>query len=106
VKIKGLSMHTFGLWQFTCDVAATVQAYRRTPRGGSDTCSCNTCRNFSAARMRVYPPDLIALLESLGIDPRKDGEVYHNARLAPDQHDYGGWFHFVGDLERPVILRR
>ena len=46
-------------------------------------------------------------LASLGIDPHKDGEVYHNAHLAPGRHDYGGWFHFVGTLDRtgnfPVV---
>lgn len=26
--------------------------------------------------------------------------MYHNARFAPGQHDYGGWFHFVGSLDR------
>jgi len=36
----------------------------------------------------------------MGIDPRKDGEVYHNARISPNCHDYGGWFHFVGKLDK------
>jgi hypothetical protein len=40
----------------------------------------------------------LALLEALGIDPFKDAETYHNARLGPGRHDYGGWFHFVGQL--------
>jgi hypothetical protein len=47
----------------------------------------------------VYPAEFLRFLELLGIDHRKDGEVYHNARLAPGQHDYGGWFHFVGSLD-------
>ena len=55
----------------------------------------------------MYPPDFVVFLQSLGIDPQKDGEVYHNARLAPGRHDYGGWFHFVGTLEEtgdfPVV---
>jgi hypothetical protein len=40
------------------------------------------------------------LLDQLGVDPRKDGEVYHNARLAPGRHDYAGWYHFVGTLDQ------
>jgi hypothetical protein len=44
----------------------------------------------------------------VGIDSRKDGEVYHNARLAKGLHDYGGWFHFVGKLHKtgdfPVVV--
>jgi hypothetical protein len=39
------------------------------------------------------------LLGQLGIDPNKDAEVYHNARIAPGRHDYGGWYHFIGTLD-------
>jgi hypothetical protein len=93
-------MATFGMWEFTNDRTATIDAYARIERGGSDTCSCIGCRNFVAARDNVYPSEFIALLNSLGIDSRKDGEVYHNAQLSPGRHDYGGWFHFVGTLEK------
>jgi hypothetical protein len=100
-------MGTFGMWEFTNDRTATIAAYARIVRGGSDACSCNGCRNFVAARDKVYPSEFIALLCSLGIDSRKDGEVYHNAQLAPGRHDYGGWFHFVGTLQKtgdfPVV---
>jgi len=53
-----------------------------------------------AARPNVFPPAFLSVLESLGIDPCKDGEVYHNARLEPGRHDYAGWFHFVGTLDK------
>lgn len=92
-------MVTFGEWRFTVDREATAAAYARAGLGGSDTCSCSSCRNFAVARERVYPPNFLALLASLGIDSCKDGEVYHNARLSPGRHHYGGWFHFVGSLD-------
>jgi hypothetical protein len=88
----------FGPWKFTCDREATATAYSRASHGNSDRCTCNECRNFSAARLTVYPAQFVAFLESLGIDPRKDGEVYHNARIGPNRHYYGGWFHFIGEL--------
>ena len=88
-------MPVFGEWEFTCDRQATVDAYARAEDGGSDTCSCNGCRNFRVVRDRVYPTEFVRLLGSLGSDPRKDGEVYHIARLAPGEHLYGGWFHFA-----------
>jgi len=97
----------FGNWEYTCDPVATAQAYVRAESGGSSTCTCKGGRNFVAVRDRVYPKAFVTLLESLGIDPRKDGEVYHNGRLAPGRHDYGGWFHFIGSLDRtgdfPVV---
>lgn len=93
-------MANFGNWSFSVDRDATVAAYAGAERGGSEECDCNGCRNFMAARDQVYPSPFLAFLESLGVDSRKDGEVYHNAQIGPGCHDYGGWFHFVGSLER------
>jgi hypothetical protein len=86
-------------WKYHADRDATILAYGRTERGGADTCDCAGCRNFRAARADCFPPEFIALLGQLGIDPRKDAEVYHNARIAPGRHDYGGWYHFIGTLD-------
>lgn len=100
-------LNTFGNWEFESDREATVAAYARVAHGGSASCPCNGCRNFAAARSSVYPRAFIIFLESLGIDPAKDGEVHHNAQLGPGRHDYGGWFHFVGTLKKtgdfPVV---
>jgi hypothetical protein len=91
-------MAAFGQWQFDCDLEATRMAYARADHGGAESCSCNGCRNFIAARSRVFPKAFLEFLATLGIDPSKDGETYHNGRIAPGRHDYGGWFHFVGQL--------
>jgi hypothetical protein len=93
-------MAAFGEWEFNCDRQATADAYAGATRGDSERCSCNGCRNFVAARSQVFPKAFIEFLDSLGIDSRKDGEVYHNAQLPSGLHDYGGWFHFVGTLNK------
>jgi hypothetical protein len=90
----------FGRWEFTCDRPATVDAYARADQGGSDSCTCNGCRNFVAARTQVYPQEFLSLLDSLGIDSRRDGEVYLLGPAASGRYYYGGWFHFVGSLEK------
>jgi hypothetical protein len=92
-------MALFGQWKYSVDRDATRLAYRQAERGGADGCDCNGCRNFRLAREHVFPPQFLALLDELGIDPRKDGEVYHCARLAPGLHIYGGWYHFIGSLD-------
>jgi hypothetical protein len=92
-------MTSLGKWRYTCDRAATAEVYGRAALGYSSQCTCNSCRNFLAARTEVFPPAFLSLLETLGIDPAKDGEVYHNGRLSPGKHHYGGWFHFIGTLE-------
>jgi hypothetical protein len=95
-----IPLSVFGEGEFSCDRQATMDAYARAIHGSSDVCVCNGCRNFVAARAQVYPRAFKELLDSLGIDSRMDGEVYHNARLASGLHDYGGWFHFVGALAK------
>lgn len=90
----------FGEWQFTCDRQATLDAYAREEAGGADSCTCNGCRNFRLVRDRVYPKAFLEFLESFGIDPIKDGEVYHNGAVEPGAHSYGGWFHLVGTLDK------
>ncbi len=39
------------------------------------------------------------MLEKIGIDPRKEGEVYE---VAPegDRRIYGGWFYFAGEIAK------
>jgi hypothetical protein len=48
----------------------------------------------------------LALLDRLGIDPLKEAESYHNARLVSGRHDYGGWFHFVGTLDETTEFKQ
>jgi hypothetical protein len=102
-----MSMSKFGEWEYMCDRQATVQAYARVISGRSAKCTCDGCRNFVVARHRAFPKAFIELVNDWGIDNCKDGEVYHNARLASGLHDYGGWFHFIGKLEKtgdfPVV---
>jgi hypothetical protein len=92
-------MAAFGQWQFEYDPEATQLAYSHVERGGAESCNCNGCRNFVAVRDRVFPKAFLEFLASVGIDPLKDAEIYHNARFSPGHHDYGGWFHFVGRLK-------
>lgn len=81
------------------DREATAAAYSAIPYGDADRCACIYCRNFAAQRANAYPSDFRALLERLGIDSNKEGEVYdaagtHECSARPT----GGWFYFVGEL--------
>ena len=82
------------------DTDRTRKAYALMERGDAERCGCSYCRNFSAQRSTVYPQNFRSLLEQLGIDPEKEGEVYecgpeNSLRL------YGGWFYFAGELTGP-----
>ena len=91
-------MKSFGEWKYTVDRETTEKAYSDTSIGGAGTCDCSFCRNFIAARDKVFPGGCLDMLKQLGIDATKDGEVYHLGAEKPGSHQYGGWYHFVGTL--------
>jgi hypothetical protein len=81
------------------DREATVSAYTAVLSGDADRCNCIYCRNFAAQRATIYPQAFRALLDQLGIDPNKEGEIYDavgpfECKVRPT----GGWFYFVGEL--------
>jgi hypothetical protein len=85
-------------WSLEVDPQTTRAAHALLNRGGAEECGCDPCRNFIAARDQVFTAEFILLLRALGVDPRREVEVYHNARLPSGLHCYGGWFHAVGKI--------
>ena len=88
-----------GSWRIKYDEQATRLAYSRILAGGSETCTCDSCKNFVAAREEIYCQKVLSIFKKLGIDYKKDVEVYQLDRIDKGLHLYGGWFHFVGDVE-------
>jgi hypothetical protein len=74
----------------------TRRIYQRIASGGADGCNCQPCQNFRLVRDEAYPAEFRALLEELGIDYRKELEVYGGDPLPDGSHVYEGWFCFVG----------
>jgi hypothetical protein len=79
------------------DREQTRKAYSLMQAGDAERCGCAYCRNFAAQRTRAYPAIFLHLLDKLGIEADKEGEVYD---CGPDEsrRTYGGWFYFVGEL--------
>lgn len=89
---------TYKRWTLRVDREATLQAYAATPNGGSDECICLYCKNFAAAREHVYPEEFRTLLEQLGIDYRKEAEVWECSAAKSRIRFYSGLFHFIGAI--------
>ena len=83
-------MESLGQWRYAVDRAATQAAYAVAPLYD---CQCIWCRNFALAQTSVFPPEFLALLNQLGIDPLKLAEVYEAGGR------YCGWHHYVGEIE-------
>jgi hypothetical protein len=59
------------------DRSCTEQAYALISTPGSEECGCAMCRNFIAQRSTAFPMSFLTLLQQLGINQAKEGEVYY-----------------------------
>jgi hypothetical protein len=80
-------------WVLNCDPDETRLAYNAMKEY---TCGCASCKNFVVIRERAYPKDALALFDQLGIDHRKEAEVYSSH--IKGTISYGGFFHFLGSI--------
>jgi hypothetical protein len=80
------------------DREATAAVYRAIEHGDAEQCGCIFCKNFAVQRNLVYPASFKAILEQLGIDPNKEGEVFEYGPAEDGCHVYGGWFYFLGEM--------
>jgi hypothetical protein len=80
------------------DRESTLAIYRSIENGDADVCGCVCCQNFAAQRNSAYPASFRTVLDQLGIDPVKEGEVYAFGPKADGTFDYGGWLYFGGEM--------
>ena len=91
---------TFHDWILECDVEATRETYQKVSQGSAEICACVYCKNFAALRDDLFQADFLELLNNLGVDYRKDVEIYHKAKLEKGKHLYAGWFHSIGTIKQ------
>lgn len=86
-------------WKITYDAKANNNAYNSVDIGDPERCGCEYCLNYVQARANVYPEAFLELLNAVGVDYRKEAEVYHFATVSEGIELYGGVFHFIGSVE-------
>src|SRR5258706_13876278 len=77
------------------DRDATTAVYGSLEHGFTEKCGCIFCKNFAAQRNLGYPASFRALLEQLGIDPKKEGEAFENGPVKDGWHPFCGWVYFL-----------
>ena len=80
------------------DRDATASVYATLKHGDEERCGCVFCKNFAVQRNLIYPASFRGLLEQLGIDPNKEGEVFEYGPVDDGCQLYGGWFYLVGEI--------
>jgi len=97
-KFVSYSLVKYRDWEFEVEILLTQQAYSNIPFGGADRCSCADCKNYVANRETIFPEELTQLFNELGIDYRKEIEIWAIQRLENGLHQISGWFHFKGKI--------
>lgn len=86
-------------WELIVDKELTKQTYEKVEIGGVESCTCKDCKNFANNRENIYPQEIKELLTNLGIDYRKECEVWHYCKDELGKYCYSGWFHFKGSFK-------
>lgn len=94
-----LSMTTFRDWTLTVDLEATRSACTSVENGSAEDCKCNDCENYIACRVMAFPDEIKALLEQLGVDYRKEIDIWRMCMDEDGKHRYSGFFHFKGSFD-------
>ncbi len=86
-------------WKLIVDKEATIAAYQKMISQPKE-CTCTPCENYLDNREGVYPHEIKKLFNRLGIDYRKESEVFEGGKSANGQYRYVGYFFFVGRFYR------
>ena len=74
------------------DLELTRAAYAALGSGVAEKCGCPYCRNFAMQRSTFYPETFRRLLDQLGVDLAKEGDL-HEEGAEDTLVRYGGWFY-------------
>jgi len=85
-------------WSIRSDPDLTREAYALLDCGGAESCGCEECFNFATTRHLAYDPDILELLDFLGIDPLLEAEVRRDRALGFGRHTYTASFYLVGEI--------
>ncbi|MEB1808369.1 MAG: hypothetical protein LPK26_13945 [Bacillaceae bacterium] len=85
-----------GPWTIEVDVDKTKKFYD-SHHLITEGCDCDFCANYVLA-CDQFPSEIKALFHSLGIDPRKEGEVSEYMENQDGTHLYGAFYHLVGSI--------
>lgn len=91
-----LTLGPFRIWY---DADANRKAYSQVAIGGPEQCGCIDCKNFIQRRDNFYPSELKQLLQTLGIDYRKEAEVVTYGEPGQPPVVLEGWYNLIGRVE-------
>ncbi|NRF41032.1 hypothetical protein HQN83_20075 [Pedobacter sp. LMG 31643] len=86
-------------WTLTVDREVTKATYASVVNGSAEDCKCPECLNYIQGRDKAFPDEIKSLFDMLGVDYRKESEVWRMYKHKDGLHIYSGFFHFKGSFE-------
>ncbi|HVK56455.1 MAG TPA: hypothetical protein VM532_15690 [Burkholderiales bacterium] len=80
------------------DPERTRKTYLEIEKGGAESCGCSYCRNYLTAIPEALPEEVLQFFSKVGIDLKKDAEVYEQGEMSPGVRSYGGEYYFWGTV--------
>lgn len=91
-----MNYYTIGKWKIQYDRATTLKLYKEIRPSLIWQCNCYSCRNYNFIREKIYPGNFLEILDKLGINYKKEAEIYHIRKTGFKKQLYCGWYHFTG----------
>lgn len=85
-------------WKLNVDFFNTQKLYTEIDSSAAELCNCTDCENFIDNRNNLYPTEVRTLLNELGVDYRKEGDIWKMTQ-ENNLHRYSGCFYFVGNFK-------
>jgi hypothetical protein len=93
---------TISRWLIEFDSNLTRDCYSKINIIAAKKCDCIYCRNFYEVLNHrpgeFLPPEVMDLFEKLGIDYRKEANVYFLNKERNGLYCYGGEYYFIGNI--------
>ena len=94
-----MTVFTFKDWVLTADQESTKSTYAVVENGSAEACNCSDCLNYIQNRDNIFPEQVKHLFNQLGVNYRKESEVWRMCKENDSTHRYNVIFHFKGSFE-------
>lgn len=80
------------------DKERTKSLYKELPLlSDKEHCGCLDCSNYVKA-CEALDEQVKGFFDQFGVDPRKEGEIWHVYENEDGVHHYDGFYHFIGEI--------
>lgn len=86
-------------WIIQTDKKVNTEVYSKVEKSSAQECGCDDCLKFESLKEELYPNEVKYLFKKIGIDFKKEAEIWCIPNIEDGTNLYSGFFHFKGNFE-------